>query len=625
MSDLGDKLVEIKRQKDEYILPENIRKNVTVYGVTGTLETGSGSGDIKLFETVEEMQQDMTAQKGDLAVIYRTVTLPVTNESEFNSCVFPNTVVLDEAFADYISGDFMAISGSSSYFSGMFELSDTSFTFEGYGDTTHIQISYTSSDGITYTRTDGGEELQEFEATIQYDIWGEQWNSVVGNFMRTNSNYFDGIYVYEDVVDTTKFQFRDINSLQYNSNNTITYNDNLITGKYDYSALAKIRSKAWSDGNKSTCCYLGTDNKIYLVGTDGENVTIWKYLFENGNLKYIGDGNAASSDTNVTKFNVYQVNLEDNTYSLYKTINAVTVATKFINYSQERTVNIKCIPISELNMKSLLTTLNMNDVAQINVQVSDKDYFMQFTNPGDESENRIDIETPYKNLEYTIVKTQINATKDDVINVVYFGKDGSNLGTLENNTNISVENMVKRIELYNLYKDMTIDSTEYSMYDTFRDNKIIKTLPILDLSMITDMSNAFHSSSLEHLPALITPNVTNMNSFCYGCTNLITVDLIDTGKVTNFSWGFAYCENLVNVPVLDTKSITSNYMSAMFKGCNSLSNESLNNIMQMCINAVNVTSAKSLESVGLNTTQRETCKSLSNYQAFINAGWKLNI
>ena len=68
MSDLGDKLLEIKRQKDTYILPENIKKDVTVYGVTGILETGSGSGDVKVFETIEEMQQDTTAQKGDLAV-----------------------------------------------------------------------------------------------------------------------------------------------------------------------------------------------------------------------------------------------------------------------------------------------------------------------------------------------------------------------------------------------------------------------------------------------------------------------------------------------------------------------------------------------------------------------------
>lgn len=30
MSELNEKLLEIKRQKDEYILPENLKKDVTV-------------------------------------------------------------------------------------------------------------------------------------------------------------------------------------------------------------------------------------------------------------------------------------------------------------------------------------------------------------------------------------------------------------------------------------------------------------------------------------------------------------------------------------------------------------------------------------------------------------------
>ena len=36
MSELNDKLLEIKRQKDTYILSENIREGVTIFGVTGT-------------------------------------------------------------------------------------------------------------------------------------------------------------------------------------------------------------------------------------------------------------------------------------------------------------------------------------------------------------------------------------------------------------------------------------------------------------------------------------------------------------------------------------------------------------------------------------------------------------
>ena len=54
MSTLQDNLNEIKRQKDLYLLPENIRKDLTILGITGTFEGGSSEG-IKLFDTVEDM------------------------------------------------------------------------------------------------------------------------------------------------------------------------------------------------------------------------------------------------------------------------------------------------------------------------------------------------------------------------------------------------------------------------------------------------------------------------------------------------------------------------------------------------------------------------------------------
>ena len=45
MKTLVDNLAEIKRQKETYIIPENIKKDVTVLGVTGTLEEGIDTTD----------------------------------------------------------------------------------------------------------------------------------------------------------------------------------------------------------------------------------------------------------------------------------------------------------------------------------------------------------------------------------------------------------------------------------------------------------------------------------------------------------------------------------------------------------------------------------------------------
>ena len=43
--------------------------------------------------------------------------------------------------------------------------------------------------------------------------------------------------------------------------------------------------------------------------------------------------------------------------------------------------------------------------------------------------------------------------------------------------------------------------------------------------------------------------------------------------------------------------------------------------MQMCINAVAYTSTKTLSQLGLTSAQATRCKKLTNYQAFLDAGW----
>ena len=116
-----------------------------------------------------------------------------------------------------------------------------------------------------------------------------------------------------------------------------------------------------------------------------------------------------------------------------------------------------------------------------------------------------------------------------------------------------------------------------------------------DVSGIADLRSLFSSfSSLKRLPTMNTSSATNVQNMCYGC------------------------DNLVYIPVYDFSSVTNNYNT--FKNCPSLSNESLNNIMQMCIGMTGV-SNKNLKYMGLSSTQATTCQSLSNWSAFVSAGW----
>lgn len=114
-----------------------------------------------------------------------------------------------------------------------------------------------------------------------------------------------------------------------------------------------------------------------------------------------------------------------------------------------------------------------------------------------------------------------------------------------------------------------------------------------------------------------TSNLTNGSQMFQLCS-MVTMPTFDTSNMTNMGDMFSNCSQLVNLGVLNTSKVTN--MGYMFSGCSSLSNESLNNILAMCTNSA-VTSNKTLKRISLSSAQAETCQTLSNWDAFVAAGW----
>ena len=165
----------------------------------------------------------------------------------------------------------------------------------------------------------------------------------------------------------------------------------------------------------------------------------------------------------------------------------------------------------------------------------------------------------------------------------------------------------------------TWDDSVTDMSNKFYNNKNLVYMPLVDTSNVTTMYKAFQGCSrLNTIPLLDVSNVKSMNSAFSG-TILISVPLLNTAKAENFGYMFNQCTELVNVPQLDTNLVT--FMYGMFTGCSNLSNDSLNNILAMCTSAISYTRTKTLKEIGLSQTQAETCMTLSNYQAFLDAGW----
>ena len=183
---------------DENLKSENIKKDVSIFGVTGSLE--SSLGQLKLFETQEEMQANSTAKEGDLAVVYREEIQNMTADTETQYITFPETVTLPEAFTDSFRGMLIPVD-TSSMFDGQIQLRKTRFTFDGYSESGRITVQYNSSDGITYTRTrfngNSGELTNPVDlgTIVKYESM-ESWNDALGYFMLVGGMRFDGLYEY---------------------------------------------------------------------------------------------------------------------------------------------------------------------------------------------------------------------------------------------------------------------------------------------------------------------------------------------------------------------------------------------------------------------------------------------
>ncbi len=114
--------------------------------------------------------------------------------------------------------------------------------------------------------------------------------------------------------------------------------------------------------------------------------------------------------------------------------------------------------------------------------------------------------------------------------------------------------------------------------------------------------------------------ITSMYNMFANMSSLQSIPFVDTKNVTDMSRMAASASNIRNVPALDTRKVTT--MENAFLANNGyITDESLNNILLMCINAVSYTATKTLKSLGLTSSQATTCQTLSNWDAFVEAGW----
>ena len=91
----------------------------------------------------------------------------------------------------------------------------------------------------------------------------------------------------------------------------------------------------------------------------------------------------------------------------------------------------------------------------------------------------------------------------------------------------------------------------------------LTTVQYLNTSNVIDMNHMFYQcNSLTTIPQLDTSKVTNMSGMFQGCDSLTTIPQLDTSKVTDMGQMFFNCLKLNSIPLLNCQNV--NYLSGIF-------------------------------------------------------------
>ena len=589
MATLTENLTEIKRQKDTYILPENIKKDVTVFGVTGTLESGgTASSGIKQFSTIEEMQADTTAKEGDLAVVYRSEIHNATVDSKFQVATFPDTVVLDTAITGNVEVRYRAVD-SSKMFDCMGSLDSSRFMMDCYSETGEVRIEYTSSDGITYTRTDNTGNPVDFGTEIYY-AYTDMWNNAIGKFIQVCENVFEGLYESKTHSHTDKFLIPYLSSI-YIENSNVNYDKN-ASNDFDYNTklfniCKSILDTYYADGYKaSVSTYYPTimriggywylpifthtqDKSGYTQGKFVNSDCFYGYIASSANIpdsitKFVIRGNSTESSSTEGELQLYKLDTDNETYELVD--NSIFNIEKQIVYSSysSSTNYYYIFPID--NVETLQVTVLENEAR---VRYGANYVFIDSLTGTRYIPNSNSIGEPiyYYSQDYLLAPTQLTAITEYVYGKEFYGKNGVETGTLQNKENLTKDEVKHRVDIWSNYNSGIVCPSDAS--NMFYNCTSLTEIPLLNTSNVTSMQSMFYyCTNLTTIPELDTSNVTNMYSMFYGCTNLDEIPLLNTSNVTNMYNMFRGCTNLTTIPELDTSSVTN--MENMFYGCTSL-------------------------------------------------------
>lgn len=574
----GEKIVLKEEQQLRSTIPYNTLASIggvtadkivsgnTIFGVTGTAETGSGteinnqdktitengtySADegytglgevtvnvqadgVKQFPTIDDMQKDTTAEEGDLAIVYadRLETIPNLAIPIGELIHFPATVTLDAAITEeYTASGYVDTSDLT------LTLNASGFTFQELNwDTGGTTITYTSTDGITYTRTSTTESLT---LTSSYGETVVSWSSsstgldYMSNFVRVIKPYFEGLFEYAAKRDSSLYEGY-INPRVVNS--TFTYDELVGIPAEQIEAVAEVLTSSTdlTDNNYDQYLVIKKSDTLFWCYTclqDSSSSPWWSLasIYNNGITRYIA---ASYVQSETPKFMKVVVDLSTNSYTMTEIA--------YTTYDYQRV----CETFSNTD---IITSIYTSDVGD-----SYSDYIGNIqvfgTNEGTDPNNTNYVDTKIYNLlvtKYYAADSQLTLSNANELlpDVTAFGATGVITGDESIYDNLDKAHMLS--EYYGAENMITSGDTNYTYcahkdfyHNQFLSTRTDKLIRFVKLSKSLDSSNVLGVHWYEGQRTYDIASLDGTYHYTYNNTDL-KLTLIDTTDGTSYEYSY---------------------------------------------------------------------------------------
>ena len=425
---------------DANIVAENIKKDVTILGVTGALEEGSGGGSVegvRQFASIDEMQSSTGNEEGDLAVVYSISQAGITSTTQFQVCICPAVVVLPTAFTGELNFSMRAVDGG--YFDGWGYFTPDYFDLSGYSDSGEIRISYNSTDGITYTRSSDTPEIVNFGMLVQYR---GTWDDTISHFMLVESKYFGGLFNNISVADMTQVYFPLKESLMgtwdTDVNSTYVDNDKLFT------LLDKFCAEQAINSTQNISIYQDVNDVVKLIVWETLDYTsVANYCDQLGDTTgtvgtYLGIGYRFQQNDNAeaaaVTIPIYSLDLENQTYTSVGSSGTTLIHYSYLGW------NNRLYKLNNLNEK----TCALKVILEFTDNVAHTTGELTLLSETDGASKYSVYNRHYLNWEPA--PTQLNASAKDLLpSKTAYSSDGVIEGTEETYQNLDANMVMKHI------------------------------------------------------------------------------------------------------------------------------------------------------------------------------------